>query len=177
MLPLRPRPKPEEGFASWVRRVAEANGFALEDFVRIVRKWYEPVLLENGYFGFRSPLHKISPDTIETEPFAVLMTAATGVSTDRFQYGYDQNGNVLDKNNLVNSAFSELYHPNSTTSGDNNNGGRCRLASRELLPGMPRRRVLPPPFVASRLSVYLPRPRTGVDGPLPQLPGGPLLLR
>jgi len=39
--------------------------------------------------------------------------------TDRFQYGYDQNGNVLYKNNLVNSTFSELYHANSTSSGDN----------------------------------------------------------
>jgi RHS repeat-associated protein len=40
--------------------------------------------------------------------------------TDRFQYGYDRDGNVLYKNNLVNSTFSELYHNNSATSGDNN---------------------------------------------------------
>jgi len=38
---------------------------------------------------------------------------------DRFQYGYDQGGNVLYKANLVNSSFSELYHANSTTGGDN----------------------------------------------------------
>jgi YD repeat-containing protein len=44
---------------------------------------------------------------------------STGVSTDRFQYGYDQSGNVLYKNNLVNSSFSELYHANSTSTGDN----------------------------------------------------------
>ena len=37
---------------------------------------------------------------------------STGVSTDRFQYGYDADGNVLYKNNLVNSSFSELYHAN-----------------------------------------------------------------
>ena len=40
--------------------------------------------------------------------------------TDRFQYGYDQDGNVLYKNNLVSSRFSELYHANSSSSGDNN---------------------------------------------------------
>src|SRR6185437_6183400 len=39
--------------------------------------------------------------------------------TDRFQYGYDQDGNVLYKNNLVSSTFSELYHANSSSSGDN----------------------------------------------------------
>jgi YD repeat-containing protein len=41
-------------------------------------------------------------------------------ATDRFQYGYDRNGNTLYKNNLLNSGSSELYHANSTTSGDNN---------------------------------------------------------
>ena len=32
-----------------------------------------------------------------------------GTSTDRFQYGYDADGNVLYRDNLVNSAFGELY--------------------------------------------------------------------
>jgi RHS repeat-associated protein len=44
---------------------------------------------------------------------------ATGASTDDFQYGYDRDGNVLYKNNVLDSAESELYHSNSTTSGDN----------------------------------------------------------
>ena len=44
----------------------------------------------------------------------------SGTSTDDFQYGYDRNGNVLYKKNLVNSSFSELYHANSATSGDSN---------------------------------------------------------
>ena len=44
----------------------------------------------------------------------------TQTSTDRFQYGYDRNGNVLYSNNLVNSAESELYRSNSTQSGDSN---------------------------------------------------------
>ena len=43
-----------------------------------------------------------------------------GATTDRFQYGYDRDGNVLYKNNLLDSTFSELYHANSSTSGDNN---------------------------------------------------------
>ena len=48
------------------------------------------------------------------------LNTATSTSTDHFQYGYDRNGNVLYKNNLVNSAFSELYHANSSTTGDDN---------------------------------------------------------
>jgi RHS repeat-associated protein len=48
------------------------------------------------------------------------VNVSTSTSTDRFQYGYDRDGNVLYKNNLVNSADSELYHANSSTSGDNN---------------------------------------------------------
>jgi RHS repeat-associated protein len=38
-------------------------------------------------------------------------------STDRFQYGYDQNSNVMYKNNLVSSSNSELYHANGTNAG------------------------------------------------------------
>jgi len=44
----------------------------------------------------------------------------TQTSTDRFQYGYDRDGEVLYSNNLVNSAQSELYRANSTQSGDSN---------------------------------------------------------
>jgi len=44
----------------------------------------------------------------------------TQTSTDRFQYGYDRDGDVLYSNNLVNSAQSELYRANSTQSGDSN---------------------------------------------------------
>lgn len=47
--------------------------------------------------------------------------AATPSSpTDRFQYGYDRDGNLLYKDNKVKSTFSELYHANSSSSGDNN---------------------------------------------------------
>ena len=42
---------------------------------------------------------------------------------DRFQYGYDQGGNVLFQKNLgpgtAAASFSELYHANSSVSGDN----------------------------------------------------------
>ena len=34
---------------------------------------------------------------------------SSGTATDRFQYGYDRNGNALYRDNLVNSAFGELY--------------------------------------------------------------------
>jgi YD repeat-containing protein len=39
---------------------------------------------------------------------------------DRIQYGYDRDGNMLYSDNLVNSSFSELYHANSSASGDDN---------------------------------------------------------
>jgi len=35
-----------------------------------------------------------------------------GSPTDRFQYAYDRNSNVLYRNNIVNTAFGELYHTN-----------------------------------------------------------------
>jgi RHS repeat-associated protein len=37
------------------------------------------------------------------------VNATTGQSTDRFQYGYNQNGDVLYRQNLVNATMSELY--------------------------------------------------------------------
>ena len=46
--------------------------------------------------------------------------SAVASPTDRFQNGYDRSSNVLDKNNLVSSSNSELYHANSSSSGDNN---------------------------------------------------------
>ena len=44
---------------------------------------------------------------------------SSSATTDRFQYAYDQDANALYKNNLVLSSLSELYHANSTSSGDN----------------------------------------------------------
>jgi len=44
----------------------------------------------------------------------------TSTSTDDFQYGYDADGNVLYKDNVLSSSNSELYHANSTTTGDDN---------------------------------------------------------
>ena len=49
-----------------------------------------------------------------------IPTSNPNSPTDRFQLGYDRDGNVLYKNNLVNSAFSELYHASSTSAGDSN---------------------------------------------------------
>ena len=48
------------------------------------------------------------------------LNTSTGTATDRIQYGYDRGSNVLYAKNLINSSFSELYHANSSTSGDNN---------------------------------------------------------
>ncbi len=48
------------------------------------------------------------------------INTSTGTATDRFQYGYDQDGNVLYKNNVVNSSFSELYHANGSSNGYDN---------------------------------------------------------
>ncbi len=45
------------------------------------------------------------------------LNTGTSTATDRFQYGYDPDGNVLYKSNLVNTAFSELYHANGSSNG------------------------------------------------------------
>jgi RHS repeat-associated protein len=45
------------------------------------------------------------------------INTGTSTATDRFQYGYDRDGNALYKNNLVNGAFSELYHANGASNG------------------------------------------------------------
>jgi RHS repeat-associated protein len=50
----------------------------------------------------------------------VNTSTPTPTTTDRFQYNYDQNGDVLYSDNLVNASESQLYHSNSATSGDNN---------------------------------------------------------
>jgi RHS repeat-associated protein len=53
--------------------------------------------------------------------FSFSGTTVTG-TLDRFQYGYDRGGNVLYKRNLgpgtAAATFSELYHANSSASGD-----------------------------------------------------------
>src|SRR5713226_8038883 len=46
---------------------------------------------------------------------------STGTATDRFQYGYDRDGNRLYRNNLANAAFGELYHANGANGYDNFN--------------------------------------------------------
>jgi hypothetical protein len=46
-----------------------------------------------------------------------ISTAATWNAMDRFQYGYDRDGNPLYRKNTVNTAFSELYHANGSSNG------------------------------------------------------------
>jgi YD repeat-containing protein len=41
------------------------------------------------------------------------MTTSSGTALDRFQYGYDRDGNSLYKDNRVEDSVSELYHANS----------------------------------------------------------------
>ena len=48
------------------------------------------------------------------------IVTSTGAATDRFQYGYDQDSNVLYRNNLVNTSFGELYHANGSSNGYDN---------------------------------------------------------
>ena len=62
---------------------------------------------------------------------ATAWTASAGISTisgaitsgptttDEFKYTYDRDGNALYKNNTVVTSLSELYHANSSASGDN----------------------------------------------------------
>jgi RHS repeat-associated protein len=48
------------------------------------------------------------------------LNTSTATATDRFQYGYDRDGNVLYRNNLVNTAFGELYHASGAGNGYDN---------------------------------------------------------
>src|SRR5439155_20779322 len=48
------------------------------------------------------------------------IVTANGSHTDRFQYGYDRDSNALYRNNLVNTAFGELYHANGASNGYDN---------------------------------------------------------
>ena len=45
------------------------------------------------------------------------LSTAAGSATDRFQYGYDADGNRLYRDNLVNPAFGELYQASGTDNG------------------------------------------------------------
>jgi RHS repeat-associated protein len=49
-----------------------------------------------------------------------IPTASPQNPTDRFQYGYDRDSNRLFRANLVNAAFSELYHVNGSANGYDN---------------------------------------------------------
>src|SRR5262245_42170766 len=44
-------------------------------------------------------------------------TTPTPTITDEFKYGYDRDSNRLYRDNLVNSAFGELYHANGASNG------------------------------------------------------------
>jgi len=48
------------------------------------------------------------------------VVTSNGTPTDRFQYGYDRNSNALFRNNLVNTAFGELYHASGAGNGYDN---------------------------------------------------------
>src|SRR5207244_3659985 len=45
------------------------------------------------------------------------LTTSSGTATDRWQYGYDRDSNVLFKKNVVDATFSELYHANGASNG------------------------------------------------------------
>jgi RHS repeat-associated protein len=45
------------------------------------------------------------------------LNTSTGTATDRFQYGYDRDSNALWRNNVVNTAFGELYHTSGAGNG------------------------------------------------------------
>ncbi|HWE03568.1 MAG TPA: hypothetical protein VG326_14275 [Tepidisphaeraceae bacterium] len=86
-----------------------------------------PHLVDYTYLGFSTIVGQADGNGVAQstalDPFGRVaetkyVNTATSTSTDDFQYGYDADGNVLYKNNLVNSAFSELYHANSSASGD-----------------------------------------------------------
>jgi RHS repeat-associated protein len=103
-----------------------------------------PHLVDYSYQGLSTIVGQtygdgvVLTDTVDVfGNIADLNYAKSGTSTDHFQYGYDRAGNVLYKNNLLSSSFSELYHANSSTSGDDNTAydplGRLTAFSRGTL--------------------------------------------
>jgi hypothetical protein len=50
------------------------------------------------------------------------LKTAGGTATDLFQYGYDRDRNRLYRDNLVNTAFGELYHANGVVDTFDNQG-------------------------------------------------------
>jgi hypothetical protein len=45
------------------------------------------------------------------------MVSSTGTTNDRYQYGFDRDGNVLYRSNLSNHSMDELYHANGSSNG------------------------------------------------------------
>ena len=85
LLPVRPRPEPEEAFGSWVQRVAAAHGSSLEPFVTAVREQYADAIDKRKIYVSPSHLQRINPDSIEHEQAFLLMAAATGLPREDFE--------------------------------------------------------------------------------------------
>jgi hypothetical protein len=50
------------------------------------------------------------------------MVSSSGTTNDRYQYGFDRDGNVLYRSNLSNHSMDELYHANGSSNGYDNLG-------------------------------------------------------
>ena len=80
MLPLRPRPKQDESFASWVNRIASAHDLPFENFVKMIRKRYSDALKEKHLYAGKGFLFYVHPTSVEHEAFVVMMASATGLT-------------------------------------------------------------------------------------------------
>ncbi|WP_406694560.1 RHS repeat-associated core domain-containing protein [Singulisphaera sp. Ch08] len=86
------RSRPEPGLnLTYIKRTGESNGDAGDQYTGLDR------------FGRVIDQRWLDP--------------ATGTATDRFQYGYDRNGNRLYRENLLDSAMDELYHASGSGNG------------------------------------------------------------
>ncbi|AGA25728.1 RHS repeat-associated core domain-containing protein [Singulisphaera acidiphila] len=86
------RSRPEPGVSlSYIKRTGESNGDAGDQYTGLDR------------FGRIIDQRWLNP--------------STGTATDRFQYGYDRNGNRLYRDNLLDSAMDELYHASGSGNG------------------------------------------------------------
>ncbi len=82
MLPLRPRPKQDESFASWVNRTASAHELPFESFVKLIRARYSDAITKKGLYAGKKFLFYINPDSVEHEAFVVMMASATGLTEE-----------------------------------------------------------------------------------------------
>lgn len=82
-LPVRPRPKPGETFASWVIRIAIANGTSVRGLVQFAWKKYSADAAQHGLPNLKlNPGSFVLVNHLENRLYLVLLSLLTGIPED-----------------------------------------------------------------------------------------------